>query len=73
MCMYGGGGGRGGGYVCVYRFCIMFHFFFFLLTCLLFFIFSNIENGRLLPRVSTSPGVPSLFKSEHLTVLESEK
>ena len=66
MCMYVcvcvGGGGV---YVCVYRFCIIFHF---LLTCFLLFIFSNIENRRLLPRVTTSPGVPSLFNSEHLTI-----
>ena len=71
--MYGGGGGRGV-YVCVYRFCIMFHIFFFFFTDVFSFLyFSNIENRRQLPRVSTSSGVPSLFKSEHLTVLESVK
>ena len=66
MCMWGGGGG----YVCVYRFCIMFYF---LLTCFLFFIFSNIQNRRLLPRVTLSPSVPFLFKSEHLTILFGTK
>ena len=70
MCMYGGGGRGEGGYVCVYRFCIMFHFFSDVFS---FLYFSNIENRRQLPRVSTSSGVPSLFKSEHLTVLESVK
>ena len=35
-----------------------------------FIFFSNIENRRLLPRVTTSPGVPFLqFKSEHLSIL----
>ena len=72
MCMYVCMCGGGGLYVCVYRLCIIFHYF-SLLTCFLFFIFSNIENRWLLPRVTTSPGVPSLFKSEHLTVLESGK
>ena len=60
--------GGGGGYVCVYRFCIIFHF---LLTCFLIFFFSNIESRRLLPRVTTCSGVPSLFKSYLILTLNN--